>query len=935
MGHYDRFMSNHIELVGVQTNNLKNINIRIPLKKISVVTGVSGSGKSSLVFDTLYVESYRRYVESLSSYARQFLKAMPKPPIEDVKNLPPAIAVRQSRSGANNRSTVGTLTETMDLLRIIFAHSAKIYCKNCGKLVEKDTPESIGRKVLAHYGKNTAEDSKSRVVLLAPLSGYTDMNPKDLFRHLQSQGFVKLWNEQKTISIDDIDPGKITDYSVLIDRFDVLEANFTRMVEAASVGLKIGHGYVVFVDEKFRKLQFTKTLECCGVTYHEPSIELFSFNHPLGACQNCQGFGQASLLDWTKILPDDQKCLSEKGVAPWNFGQHEEMYDAAQKDLKKIYKSTALMTKPFAKYTPAEKKWLHEGSDTSETQFTGVIGYFKWLDANRYKAHYRIHASRFRKYEQCAVCHGERLNDISLACRIHSLNVAEVGRLTITDLKKWCETSLYDLESHQRDLALGLAEAREELDGRLNYLNKMGLSYLSLNRSAKTLSGGELQRINMSRCLGSALTDTLYCLDEPTSGLHARDSENILTVIRELRDQGNTIVTVEHERTIIKGADHVFEIGPRAGAHGGHVTFDGTYKSKNLAETKAISYAPPERKRDLTKRIQLSGAKTHNLKNISVEFPMSCVIGVCGVSGSGKTSLVQHTLYPALVSALKLDQVDRKNTNLSIYEQIGPAALLKKFHGAMLVSQAQIGRSSRSNIATYLGIFDTVRKIFSQTVEAKANQLLPGAFSFNTSGGRCETCKGLGTVAEDLSFLGEIHVICPSCGGKRFEQKVLDVTYKAKNLLEVLALTVDEARVFFYEQADIVSILETVIDLGLGYLTLGQSTSSFSGGEAQRLKMVELLDTSKKAAASFLIFDEPTTGLSDSDVKNLVLQLHKLADHGHAVIVVEHHLDLLKSCDWLIEIGPESAEHGGECLYEGPPDGLKEVALSQTARYLF
>ena len=919
-------MSNHIELIGVQTNNLKNINLRIPLKKISVVTGVSGSGKSSLVFDTLYVESYRRYVESLSSYARQFLKAMPKPPIQDVRNLPPAIAVRQTRSGANNRSTVGTMTETMDLLRIIFAHASQIFCKKCGKIVEKDTPESIGRKILIQY------ELPVKVNLLAPLGGYLEMNPKDLFRHLQSQGFAKLWLAGKIVPLEDIKVEKLTDYEVLIDRFEISKKNFSRIVEAAAVALKIGHGRVKFAVDDGSTSNFSNTLECCGISYHQPTIELFSFNHPLGACANCQGFGQASLLDWEKIIPDESKSLAEKGVACWNFGQHEGMYDDALKELRKTFKSTALMSKPFQKYTATETKWLREGD--SQGTFSGVVGYFKWLDTHRYKPHYRIHAARFRKYELCAVCHGDRLNDISLACRIHKLSIAEVGRLTIRDLKEWCGKSLNDLESHQTDLSLGLAEASEELDSRLNYLNKMGLSYLSLGRSAKTLSGGELQRIYMSRCLGSALTDTLYCLDEPTSGLHARDSENILTVIKELRDQGNTIVTVEHERTIIRGADHLIEIGPRAGAHGGNITFDGPADSKNTKFEPAISFAPAGRKRDLKNLLKLTGAKTHNLKNVSVEFPVAAVIGICGVSGSGKTSLIQHTLYPALVEKMGLE-IDTKRSEIPIYDQLGPASVLKKFHDTMLVSQARIGRSSRSNIATYLGIFDSVRKIFSQTPEAQAHRLTPGSFSFNTSGGRCETCKGLGTVAEDLSFLGEIHVICPTCEGKRFEQKVLDVRYKSKNLLEVLALTVDEARSFFYEQVDIVSILETVIELGLGYLTLGQNTSSFSGGEAQRLKMVELLDTSKKAQASFLIFDEPTTGLSDSDVKNLVLQLHKLADHGHTVIVVEHHLDLLKSCDWLIEIGPESAEEGGECLYEGPPDGLRDIKKSQTARYLF
>ena len=914
-----------IEIDRVETNNLKALDVKIPLYKLTAVTGVSGSGKSSLVFDTLYAEAYRRYVESLSSFARQYLKAMPKPKIAGIRNLPPAIAVQQSRSGANNRSTVGTLTEMHDILRVIFAQCGQIVCSKCKKAVEKADPDLMAKRIISAM-------RGAQVMIASPMDAWDAVEDKELKVLLQGQGFTRLWVKGDVKRLEDVKKFDRAASWVVVDRMTSAEESQKRLTEACTLVLKLGRGRAAAIGADNKITEFSRRLECCGLEYTEPTMALFSFNHPIGACETCQGFGSSTDLDENKIIPDMSLSLADEGVVCFNFGDHRVAYKDALKSAQT--KKIDVKKKKFSDYTAEEKQWLWDGD---KKIFGGIRGYFRWLDTKRYKAHYRIHAARFRKYITCPTCQGQRLNEKSRAIQVLGKSINEVSSLDVEHLTNWfsgIQSSGISTVKGRDSSGQGIDEAMLEASSRLGYLKKMGLSYLSLDRSAKSLSGGELQRINMSRCLGSVLTDTLFCLDEPTAGLHARDSENLLGVIRELQGQGNTVVVVEHERTIINNSDYFIEIGPKAGHEGGYLVFDGRPESRK----KQNSLSETTKQVDVKdwKFVTLKNATIHNLKNASVQIPVGRVTAVCGVSGSGKTSLIRHTLFPLLqakFSKFKAEPEKQKDTAIS--GSVAPDDLIKRFDNVMMVSQIALGRSSRSTIATYLDVMDHVRKLFSSQELAKNLGLTPGSFSFNSPGGRCETCRGLGTVVEDLSFLGDMEIVCAACNGARFQESVLSVQYNGKNLIDVLAMTASEARTFFFNHRAIVECLDAVLKVGMGYVTLGQATSSFSGGEAQRLKLVQIMRDAKKGKPSILIFDEPTTGLSDVDVASLLKQFHELAALGHTVIIVEHHLDVLRQADWLIEMGPDAAEHGGEVVYSGVPQGLKAVDRSITRKFLF
>lgn len=917
--------SQKIILEGVRTNNLKALDVDFPLGALTVVTGVSGSGKSSLVFDTLYGESYRRYVESLSSFARQYLKAMPRPKIERAEQLPASIAVQQSRYGQSNRSTVGTMTELLDLLRILFSHLSRVEC--CGQTVRKDNGLSIANELLR-------KGASGRCMILAPLSEWQHLKAKDFKSQLQAQGFSRAWVDKQLVRIEDVNAKDLRSGYVVVDRLRPSSGNKSRLADSCDLALRLGRGHIrILAPEESFDESFSSLMRCisCGTDYMEPSVSLFNFNHPLGACQACQGFGRVPELDAGKLMPDLSESLATKGISAWNFGQHAAYYRLAVASAKMQGLDPA---KPFEDYSDEEWSWLFNGDESG--RFAGIYGYFEWLDSKKYKPHYRIHAARYRTYETCPSCKGLRLDKKVLNYTVVGENIADLCTLTLDRLSAWFKELMLpkidETEGGDDSVAFGVREAVEEGLTRLSYLIRVGLPYLSLSRLSRTLSGGELQRINMARSLGNQLTATLFCLDEPSSGLHPRDSARLLSVLKDLKEQGNTVVVVEHEKGLIQGADHVIEIGPEAGDRGGYLVYEG--RPKKYPELNVSFEFSSWRPLSTTKFIHLIGAKTHNLKGITARFPLRAVSAVCGVSGSGKTSLIAHTLYPMVAQAIGKD-IDSDADQAPLAERLHPSSVIEKLSDIILVSQEGIGRSSRSNIGTYLGIYQEVRSILSQTPAAKARKLKPGFFSFNVAGGRCETCRGIGTVEEDLSFLGEMSVVCPTCVGKRFKDDALAIRYRDKNVLDILEMTASKARSFFQDHRSLSKILDTVIDMGLGYITLGQSTSSFSGGEAQRLKIAKFLLENKASneKENVFIFDEPTTGLSDRDVVHLLKQFKILVDRGHTVIVVEHHTGVLKSSDWLIEVGPDAADLGGQLVFEGRPVDLLGKN-TETARFM-
>ncbi len=897
-----------IELIGLRQNNLKNISLRIPHDCLTVITGLSGSGKSSLAFDTLYAEGQWRFIESLSTYARLFLNKLDRPAVDAIHNLRPAIALEQKNPVKGSRSTVGTLTEIYDLLRILYSRLAVPFCPECGKQIVKWSPEKVVVHLLENY-----HSERAMVVFETDLPG----------RELMKEGFYRYWDGSST---QDITPDTEGPLEVVVDRLKLNEPS--RLSEAVELAFKKGAETVkvyLFRNSKPEGISFSSSLRCdhCGFILPEPTPVLFSFNHPIGACPECKGFGNVLYYDEDLIVPDPDLSLEEGAIEVFQKPAAKWWQDQLIKGAKKAGINTKV---PFKDLSEDQKKMVFEGTE----HFYGVNDFFEELEQMTYKLHVRVFLSRYRTQRLCPVCKGKRLKPEALAYRFSGKDIAELSGMSVTELVSFFEG--VTLKSEQQQVA---KEALEQIQKKLNFLSHVGLGYLTLDRQARTLSGGEYQRVNLANQIGSALTGTLYVLDEPTVGLHPRDTSRIVKILKDLAAEGNTVVIVEHDQEVIKSADFVVELGPGGGRQGGEVVFSGTMQEFLKQDTLTARYIKgldrdllEDIKEDLPEPqrfIELHGARGHNLKDITFRVPLQRLVVVTGVSGSGKSSLVVETLYRAVARRLKV------STEIPLpYDSIENLSLIK---GIRLIDQSPIGRTPRSNPATYLGLFDIIRKIFAAEPYAVAMGYKPGFFSFNVKGGRCERCRGEGYEKLEMYFFEDLYVRCEECGGTRYTKEALKVHYKGKNIHEVLQMTVDEAREFFSEHRELQDKLRLLSDMGLGYLVIGQPATTLSGGEAQRLKIATELLQGKKGPLLFIL-DEPTVGLHYQDVVALLRVLRRLIRQGHTVVAIEHNLDFIYTADWVVDLGPEGGPEGGRIVYEGPVEGITKVKASYTGRFL-
>ncbi|AOW19483.1 excinuclease ABC subunit UvrA [Urechidicola croceus] len=917
----------NIIIKGAKLHNLKNIDVAIPRNKLVVITGLSGSGKSSLAFDTLYAEGQRRYVESLSSYARQFLGRLNKPQVDYIKGIAPAIAIEQKVNSTNPRSTVGTSTEIYDYLKLLFARIGRTYSPISGDEVRKDTVSDV-----VNFVKKL--NVKTKLLLLATVHIPKDRSVSKSLNILSQQGYARIKYKDEVIRIEDFaktveeNPENTGhDFELVVDRIVVQHEDdfYNRLADAVQIAFFEGKGKCTLENLNTKKLtNFSNSFELDGLTFLEPNTHLFSFNNPYGACPSCEGYGNIIGIDTDLVIPNTGLSIYDDAIVPWKSDSFSEYKNNL---IDNAYKFDFPIHRPYFELTDQQKEVLWNGNQ----YFEGLHRFFKFLEEQSYKIQYRVMLSRYRGKTKCDTCNGQRLRKEANYVRVDGKTISELVDLPLDELSHFFKN--IKLTNHEKDIAKRLLV---EINNRLAFLTNVGLNYLTLNRTSNTLSGGESQRINLATSLGSSLVGSMYILDEPSIGLHPKDTERLINVLKNLRDLGNTVIVVEHDEDIMKSADMIIDIGPEAGTYGGEVVAEGNFKEILKSNSLTAQYLNgkleieiPNKRRTIKNFVEIIGARENNLKNINVKFPLGVLTVVTGVSGSGKSTLVRKILFPSLQKKIG-----------GYGDKVGQFTELKgeihKIEHIEFIDQNPIGRSSRSNPVTYIKVYDDIRSLFSSQKLSTIRNYKPKHFSFNVEGGRCETCKGDGEVTIEMQFMADVHLECETCQGKRFKKEVLEVKFNDKSINDVLSMTIDDAISFFTEHNElkISKKLQPLQDVGLGYVTLGQSSSTLSGGEAQRIKLASFLVKGTRQSKSLFIFDEPTTGLHFHDIKKLLASFNALIKNGHSIIVIEHNIELIKCADYIIDLGLEGGKKGGNLVFQGTPEELVKNNKGFTAKYL-
>ena len=911
---------NHIIIKGAYLHNLKQIDVAIPRNKLTVITGLSGSGKSSLAFDTLYAEGQRRYVESLSSYARQFMGRLDKPKVEFIKGLSPAIAVEQRVSSSNPRSTVGTKTEIYDYLKLLYARIGKTYSPVSGNLVKQDETADVLNQIKKFK-------SGTKLLILVPIKSDSKRSITDKLKIFIQQGYARVFYNGGMVRIEDLKGTPQKKIELVIDRLVVRHEQdfYNRTADAIEIAFYEGKGTCRLFDLKNNKsITYSNAFELDGIKFTKPNIHLFSFNNPLGACKKCEGFGDIIGIDPELVIPDTSKSIYDFAIAPWKSSTMIKYY---KKLIDNSYHFDFPIHKPYFELNEEQKKLIWDGN----SYFTGIHSFFKKIEKKNYKIQNRVLLSRYRGKTKCNECYGSRLSNASKYVKINDRSICDLLQISLDDLDDFIQN--LELSSNEKKISQRLLI---EIKNRLKFIKNVGLGYLTLNRRSDTLSGGESQRIQLVTSLGSSLVGSMYILDEPSIGLHPRDNENLIKVLKDLRDLGNTVIVVEHDEEIMNAADNIIDIGPKAGSGGGEVIANGSIKKILRSNGLTAEYLNgdrkielPEKRRSLKNFIEILGARENNLKNINVKIPLSALTVICGVSGSGKSSLVKKILYPALLRHFEIFL--EKPGSFS-----GLNGNINSLKSVEYIDQKPIGRSSRSNPVTYVKAYDEIRSLFASLKISKNRHYQPKHFSFNVDGGRCEKCKGEGTLTVEMQFMADVILECEECNGRRFKKEILEIKFNGKNIHDVLSMTIDDAIIFFdtHNETRIKKKLKPLKEVGLGYVKLGQASTTLSGGEAQRIKLASFISQGETKEKILFIFDEPTTGLHFHDVNKLLTSFNLLIDRGHTIIVVEHNLELIKCADYVVELGPEAGNKGGFLVGQGTPEVISKISKSNTASFL-